>query len=390
MKALLMEKTEDMRMNINTKLLHSYPVIDQETGASSIPKYQASTFHQSDVFNHEGFNYTRFGNPTVEAAEKCVAMLEDAKHGLAFSSGMAAINSVLFLLSSGDHLVLGKNIYGGTFQTVTEFLERFGVEYTFVDESNVNEWQEAVRENTKMFYLETPSNPLLTITDLKKVCDIAKKHQILTACDNTFMTPLEQSPLELGVDVVIHSATKFINGHSDIVAGFVVTNDDKLNETLKRHQKALGGVLSVEDAWLVLRGVKTMGLRMEKSIKNAKEIANFLKTKKQVKEIYYPGLETHTNYDIHITQAKSGGAVLSFELETKEQVERLFNKCEVPIVAVSLGGVESILSYPWLMSHACMEESERLKMGVTPTLVRLSCGIEDVEDLINDLEQAIQ
>ncbi|MDR2276499.1 MAG: PLP-dependent aspartate aminotransferase family protein [Vagococcus sp.] len=377
-------------MNINTKLLHSYPVIDQETGASSIPKYQASTFHQSDVFNHEGFNYTRFGNPTVEAAEKCVAMLEDAKHGLAFSSGMAAINSVLFLLSSGDHLVLGKNIYGGTFQTVTEFLERFGVEYTFVDESNVNEWQEAVRENTKMFYLETPSNPLLTITDLKKVCDIAKKHQILTACDNTFMTPLEQSPLELGVDVVIHSATKFINGHSDIVAGFVVTNDDKLNETLKRHQKALGGVLSVEDAWLVLRGVKTMGLRMEKSNKNAKEIADFLKTKKQVKEIYYPGLETHTNYDIHITQAKSGGAVLSFELETKEQVERLFNKCEVPIVAVSLGGVESILSYPWLMSHACMEESERLKMGVTPTLVRLSCGIEDVEDLINDLEQAIQ
>ena len=377
-------------MNINTKLLHSYPVIDQETGASSIPKYQASTFHQSDVFNHEGFNYTRFCNPTVEAAEKCVAMLEDAKHGLAFSSGMAAINSVLFLLSSGDHLVLGKNIYGGTFQTVTEFLERFGVEYTFVDESNVNEWQEAVRENTKMFYLETPSNPLLTITDLKKVCDIAKKHQILTACDNTFMTPLEQSPLELGVDVVIHSATKFINGHSDIVAGFVVTNDDKLNETLKRHQKALGGVLSVEDAWLVLRGVKTMGLRMEKSIKNAKEIADFLKTKKQVKEIYYPGLETHTNYDIHMTQAKSGGAVLSFELETKEQVERLFNKCEVPIVAVSLGGVESILSYPWLMSHACMEESERLKMGVTPTLVRLSCGIEDVEDLINDLEQAIQ
>lgn len=377
-------------MNVNTKLLHSYPVIDQETGASSIPKYQASTFHQSDVFNHEGFNYTRFGNPTVEAAEKCVAMLEDAKHGLAFSSGMAAINSVLFLLSSGDHLVLGKNIYGGTFQTVTEFLERFGVEYTFVDESNVNEWQEAVKENTKMFYLETPSNPLLTITDLKKVCNIAKKHQILTACDNTFMTPLEQSPLELGVDVVIHSATKFINGHSDIVAGFVVTNDDKLNETLKRHQKALGGVLSVEDAWLVLRGIKTMGLRMEKSIKNAKEIANFLKTKKQVKEIYYPGLETHTNYDIHMTQAKSGGAVLSFELETKEQVERLFNKCEVPIVAVSLGGVESILSYPWLMSHACMEESERLKMGVKPTLVRLSCGIEDVEDLINDLEQAIQ
>lgn len=377
-------------MEINTKLLHSYPVIDKETGASSIPKYQASTFHQDDVFNHTGFNYTRFGNPTVEAAEKCVAMLENAKHGLGFSSGMAAINSVLFLLSQGDHLVLGKNIYGGTFQTVTEFLERFGVEYTFVDEANVSEWQAAVKENTKMFYLESPSNPLLTITDLKEVCDIAKENDILTACDNTFMTPLEQSPLELGVDIVIHSATKFINGHSDIVAGLVVTNDDDLNDTLKRYQKALGGVLSVEDAWLLLRGVKTMGLRMEKSIRNANEIANFLKEKSQIKEIYYPGLESHTNHDIHMKQAKSGGAVLSFELETQEQVEQLFNHCQIPIVAVSLGGVESILSYPWLMSHACMEESERLKMGVTPTLVRLSCGIEDAEDLIKDLDQAIK
>ena len=377
-------------MNINTKLLHGYPVIDPETGASSIPKYQTSTFHQKDVFNHTGYSYSRFANPTVDAAEKCIAALEDAEFGLAFSSGMAAINSVLFMLSSGDHLVLGKNIYGGTFQTVNDFLVRFGVECTFVDESNVKEWEAAIQPNTKMFYLESPSNPLLTITDLKEVANIAKQHDILTASDNTFMTPLSQHPLELGIDIVIHSATKFINGHSDVVAGLVVTNNEDLHTQLKMHQKALGGTLGAEDAWLMLRGVKTMGLRMEKSIANAQQLADYLVTKPQVKNVYYPGLKTHKDHDIHNKQASDGGAVLSFELETEEQVAHLFEHCRVPIVAVSLGGVESILSYPWLMSHACMPEEERLKMGVTPTLIRLSCGIEDIEDLLSDLENSIK
>ena len=377
-------------MKTNTKLLHAYSVIDKATGASSIPKYQASTFHQTDVFNHTGHNYTRFGNPTVDATEECIAMLEEAKHGLAFGSGMAAINAVLFLLSSGDHLVLGKNIYGGTFQTISEFLSRFGVEHTFVDESVVDEWENAIQPNTKMFYLESPSNPLLTITDLEAVASIAKQHDILTACDNTFMTPLSQQPLALGIDIAIHSATKFINGHSDIVAGLLATNDDALHDQLKIHQKALGGVLGVEDAWLLLRGVKTMGLRMEKSIKNAGEIARFLETKEQVTTVYYPGLASHPNHDVHMKQAKDGGAVLSFELASEELVAKLFHECTVPIVAVSLGGVESILSYPWNMSHACMPEEERLKMGVTPTLVRLSCGIEDHEDLIADLEHCLQ
>ena len=377
-------------MKINTKLLHGYPVIDPETGASSIPKYQTSTFHQKDVFNHTGYSYSRFANPTVDAAEKCIAALENAEYGLAFSSGMAAINSVLFMLSNGDHLVLGKNIYGGTFQTVNDFLVRFGVECTFVDESNVQEWEEAIQPNTKMFYLESPSNPLLTITDLKEVATIAKKHNILTASDNTFMTPLSQHPLELGIDIVIHSATKFINGHSDVVAGLVVTNDEDLHTQLKMHQKALGGTLGAEDAWLMLRGVKTMGLRMEKSIANAQQIAEHLLTKPQVKNVYYPGLSTHKDHDVHVKQASDGGAVLSFELETEEQVAHLFEQCRVPIVAVSLGGVESILSYPWLMSHACMPEEERLNMGVTPTLIRLSCGIEDIEDLLSDLENSIK
>ena len=376
-------------MQTNTKLLHGYPVIDKTTGASSIPKYQASTFHQTDVFNHTGYSYTRFANPTVDAAEECIKSLEQANYGLAFSSGMAAINAVLFLLSNGDHLVLGKNIYGGTFQTVTEFLERFGITYTFVDEADVNAWEEAITPSTKMFYLESPSNPLLTITDIQAVCQLAKTKGIITACDNTFMTPLSQQPLALGADISLNSATKFINGHSDVVAGLLATNSEELYQTLKNHQKVLGGILGVEDAWLLLRGVKTMGLRMQQSIKNAQAIAEFLESKPQVTNVYYPGLVSHPHHDIHMKQATDGGAVLSFELETTEQIEKLFNNCHVPIVAVSLGGVESILSYPWTMSHACMPEEERLKMGVTPTLVRLSCGIEELEDLLADLNQAI-
>lgn len=376
-------------MNINTKLLHSYPVICTDTGASSIPKFQASTFHQDDVFNHEGYQYTRFGNPTIAAVEECIKSLENAEYGLAFSSGVAAINAVLFLLSKGDHLILGKNIYGGTFQTVHEFLIRFGIECTFIDEADVSAWEAAIQPNTKMLYLETPSNPLLTITDLKAVTEVAKKHNLLIACDNTFMTPLGQETLSLGIDIVIHSGTKFINGHSDVIAGLIATNDETLYNQLKIHQKALGGVLAVEEGWLLLRGVKTMGLRMEKSIENAQKMAEFLQEHSKVKRVFYPGLKTHVGYEIHQKQARNGGAVLSFELESEEQVKHLFSNCKLPIVAVSLGGVESILSLPWFMSHASMPKEERLRMGVKPTLVRLSCGIEDIEDLIEDFAQAL-
>ncbi|EPA0803296.1 PLP-dependent aspartate aminotransferase family protein [Enterococcus hirae] len=376
-------------MNINTKILHDYPVIDPVTGASSIPKYQTSTFHQKNVFTHTGFSYTRFGNPTVEAAEKCIASLENAQFGLAFSSGMAAINAVLFLLSKGDHLVLGKNIYGGTFQSIHLFLARFGIDCTFVDETDIDSWQKAIKKETKMFYIETPSNPLLTITDIKKVTELANEYQILTVADNTFMTPISQHPLDLGVDIVIHSATKFINGHSDVVAGLVATNNEELYQQLKEHQKALGGILGPEDAWLLLRGVKTLGLRMEKSVRNASELANFLVNHPKVTNVYYPGLEQHAGHSIHQKQCEDCGAILSFEVDSVKQIETLFTHCRVPIVAVSLGGVESILSYPWAMSHASMSEKDRLAMGVTETLVRLSCGIEDVEDLIADLDDAL-
>ncbi|MEG0679147.1 MAG: PLP-dependent aspartate aminotransferase family protein [Carnobacterium sp.] len=377
-------------MKFDTKLLHGYPVIDKMTGAASIPKYQASTFHQSEFPNKQQYTYTRFGNPTIEAAEQAIAGLEEAKYGVAFSSGVAAITATLFLLKSGDHIVLGKNIYGGTFQLVTAMLKKFNIEYTFVDETDIGEWKSAVKENTKMFYLESPSNPLLTITDLAEIAKIAKGHEILTACDNTFMTPYYQNPIKLGVDIVIHSATKFLGGHSDIVMGLVATNDSHLYEGLRTNQKIIGSIPGVEESWLMLRGIKTLSVRMDKASKNALDIAHFLSRHSAVKKVFYPSLDEHEGNRIHEKQSKSGGAILSFELHSEESVNKLFNNAKIPIVAVSLGGVESILSYPWTMSHACMSEKERFEMGVTPTVVRLSVGIENSEDLINDLKLSLE
>lgn len=377
-------------MNFDTKALHGYPVIDSDTGAASIPKYQSSTFHQKDFPEKQAYTYTRFGNPTVEAAEKAVAALEDANYGIAFSSGMAAITASLLLLSAGDHLILGGNIYGGTFQLLTELLNRFEVTYTFVDERNPAAWEQAIRPNTKMFYLETPSNPLLTVTNIQKVCDIAKTHKLLTVCDNTFMTPYYQQPLTLGADIVIHSATKFLGGHSDLVMGFAVTNDDDLREKLQKNQKIIGSIPGIEEAWLLLRGIKTLTVRMKQASHNALMLAQKLQALPSVKTVHYPGLENHPDYSLHFLQASNGGAVLSFELKTEQQVHQLFHRVKIPLVAVSLGGVESILSYPWTMSHACMSEQDRLKAGVTTKLVRLSCGIEAAEDLWLDIQQALE
>ncbi len=376
-------------MDLETALLHGYPVIDQMTGASSIPKYQASTFHQENFREHDGYTYTRFGNPNIEAAETCMAKLEQGRHGLAFSSGMAAINAALFLLSQGDHIVLCHDIYGGTFQTLTEMLVRFGISYTFVKGQEPRNWEQAIRPETKLFYLETPSNPLLNVVDIEAVVSIAKKNHIQTICDNTFMTPIYQNPLTLGVDLVVQSATKFLNGHSDVVAGFLVMNDDHLYQRLKKHQKMLGAILGVEEAWLFLRGVKTLALRMEKSVTTAALLAEHLQRKNQVPRVYYPGLASHPGQLVQQKQASSGGAVLSFELLSTEAVYGLFDAIKLPIVAVSLGGVESILSYPWQMSHGCMSEQDRLAAGVTPTLVRLSVGIESLADLTADLDQAL-
>ncbi|WP_159721587.1 trans-sulfuration enzyme family protein [Enterococcus sp. CSURQ0835] len=376
-------------MKDNTKLIHGYPVFDETTGASSIPLYQCSTFSQASIKDSQPYTYSRFGNPTRHALEAGIAAIEGGQFATAFASGMSAISAVLLSFSQGDHLVLCKSIYGGTFQLVNEVLNRFGIEVTFVDETDLAAWEEAIQPNTKALYLETPSNPLLQVTDINDVVAIARRHDLLTIIDNTFMTPQFQKPLELGVDLVIHSATKFINGHSDVVAGLVITNDEVLAQQVALQQKVLGGILGVEDCWLIMRGMKTLGLRMEQSAKSAQQISELLAAHPAVKTVHYPGLKSHPGYQIQQRQATSGGAVLSFELADQAAVFTFAEALKIPIAAVSLGGVESILSYPVTMSHACVPKAEREKQGVTEGLLRLSVGIEDTEDLIADLKQAL-
>lgn len=376
-------------MENNTKLIHGYRAFDETTGASSIPIYQCSTFKQTSIKEGQPYTYSRFGNPTRAALEEAVAAMENGNYAVAFASGMSAISAVLLSFDQGDHLVMCKSIYGGTFQLVNEVMQRFGIEITFVDETDLTAWEEAIRPNTKGLYLETPSNPLLSVTDIVGVVSIAKAHGLVTMIDNTFMTPQFQNPLDLGVDIVIHSATKFINGHSDVVAGLVIINDPVWHEQIFLQQKVLGGILGVEDCWLTMRGLKTMGLRMEQSVRSAEKISQMLEQHPAVKKVNYPGLKSHPGYEIQKQQASSGGAVLSFELADQEAVFAFAEALKIPIAAVSLGGVESILSYPVTMSHACVPKEEREKQGVTDGLLRLSVGIEDTADLLADLTQAL-
>ncbi|MUV37855.1 Cystathionine beta-lyase [Lentibacillus sp. JNUCC-1] len=377
-------------MKLDTKVIHGGPLTDQHTGSSSIPIYQSSTFHQKNFAEAQEFTYTRFGNPTRQALEETIACLEFAEHGYAFSSGMAAISAVLLNFSAGDHVVFCKDIYGGAHQLVSEMFPKHGIEYSYVDETDPSAWETAIQANTKAFYIETPSNPLLKITDIQAVASLAKENGITTIIDNTFMTPVYQNPIKLGVDIVIHSATKFINGHSDVTAGLVVTSNEEIAEMLCKTQKMFGSMLDPHNCWLVLRGIKTMKIRMDSKTENAAFIANELQHHNKVRAVYYPTLANHAGADIHAKQATSGGAVLTIDLGTYENAAVFFENITVPIVAVSLGGVESILSYPYTMSHACVPEKERIELGVTEGLIRLSCGIEDKQDLLDDIVKALE
>lgn len=378
-------------MRENTKLLHGYKVLDTYTGAASIPIYQTSTFHNKHLYDDsQEYLYTRFSNPTVDALEDGFRSLEDSKYALSFSSGMAAISNVLMLLNAGEHVILPKEVYGGTCQFVNNLLPKYKIEYTFVDMADIESVEKAIHGNTRMIYLETPSNPLLKVCDIKKIVALAKEYDLVTVADNTFMTSLAQEPLKLGVDIVVESVTKFINGHSDVIAGLVATNCETYYQELKLFQKNFGGILGVEDAWLIMRGMKTMGIRMDHAVKNAQKLAEFLQNHPRVKHVYYPGLKDHPNHEVHMGQSKNGGAVLSFELSSKEELIAFTEKIRIPILAVSLGGVESILSHPATMSHACLSPEERLEQGVVDGLLRLSCGIENIEDLIEDFKQALE
>jgi cysteine-S-conjugate beta-lyase len=373
-----------------TQLLHNKHKVDSATGGVSVPIQHSSTFHQDSIDSFGKYDYSRSLNPTREALEEIIAELEGGVRGFAFSSGMAAISTAFLLLSQGDHVVVTEDVYGGTYRMVTQVLNRFGIEHTFVDMTDLDAVEQAIRPNTALIYAETPSNPLLKVTDIQGISLIAKKHGAYTFVDNTFMTPYLQRPLELGADIVLHSATKFLSGHSDTVAGLAVVKDDELANRLYSLQNSFGAVLGVQDAWLVMRGIKTLSVRMKQSQESAVKIAEFLQDQPLIKKVFYPGLANHPQSELQMEQAFGPGAVLSFELESAGILSRFIEQVELPVFAVSLGAVESILSYPAKMSHAAMPDDERQKRGISDGLLRLSVGLENVDDLIADFEQALK
>jgi cystathionine beta-lyase len=376
--------------SFETRLLHNRHKIDETTGAVSVPIQHASTFHQYDIDSFGKYDYARSLNPTREALEEVIAELEGGTRGFAFSSGMAAISTAFLLLSAGDHVVITEDVYGGTFRMVTQVLTRFGIDHTFVDMTDLEQVKQAIRPNTKAFYAETPSNPTLKVTDIRAISDLAKEIGALTYVDNTFLSPQLQKPLELGADIVLHSATKFLSGHSDVVAGLAVVQDEELGKQLYFLQNSFGAILGPQDAWLVLRGLKTLHVRLEQSQKSALTLAQYLDSHSQIKKVYYPGLETHPEYELQKRQATGAGAVLSFELEDEDALRTFVANVKIPVFAVSLGAVESILSYPAKMSHAAMPLAEREQRGITNSLLRLSVGLENVNDLIKDFSQALE
>ncbi|GAB2676241.1 trans-sulfuration enzyme family protein [Paenibacillus thermoaerophilus] len=373
-----------------THLIHFGAEIDASTGASSVPIYQASTFHHDTIDKQMAYDYARSGNPTREALETQIALLEGGTRGFAFASGMAAISSAFMLLSAGDHVICTEDVYGGTYRLLTTILNRMNIETTFVDMTDLDAVTAARKPNTKAVFLETPSNPTLKITDIAAVASWAKQHGLLTMLDNTFMTPYYQRPIELGVDIVLHSATKFLGGHSDVIAGLAVVADESLGNRLKQIQNGMGNILGVQDSWLLMRGIKTLKARMDIHEANARKLAAWLVSRSDIERVYYPGLPDHAGREIHERQARGYGAVVSFDVGSEERAKRLLDRVSIPLVAVSLGGVESILSYPAMMSHASMPKSVRHERGIGDGLVRYSVGLEDIDDLLTDLERALK
>ena len=372
-----------------TRLIHPGNELDPATRAVSLPIYQSVIYAQESVDRPGRWEYSRTANPTRAALEETIAVLEEGQYGFAFASGMAAIASVLCLFSSGDHLVVARDIYGGTFRLLHRLFPRFGLAVDFVDATDLSAIKKAVKPETKAIYLETPSNPLLRITDLAGAVALAREHRLLAIVDNTFMTPYWQKPLTLGADIVVHSATKYLAGHSDCLAGLAVVRDKALAEELAFIQNAWGAVLSPHDAWLVLRGIKTLKVRLEQQQETAWALATWLAEQPSVKAVYYPGLPDHPRREVHFRQARGAGAVIAFRLGSSEQAEKLVDSVRLPVIGSSLGAVESIISLPARMSHASLPAGLRQELGITPDLVRFSVGLEDAADLRADLAQAL-
>ncbi|MBI4242674.1 MAG: cystathionine gamma-synthase [Planctomycetes bacterium] len=377
-------------MKFSTKAIHFGQNNDPLTGAINLPIYQTSTYQQIEPGVTRGFSYSRTENPTRKTLEEALASLEDAKYGLAFASGLSAINTILNLLKTGDHIIASNDLYGGSYRIFTKLYQKFGVEFTFADTTKIQEINKSIKKNTKILWLESPSNPLLRITDIKTAAKLAKKYKILTVVDNTFATPYLQQPLKLGSDIVIHSTTKYIAGHGDVIGGGLVTNDQKLYDELRFFQNAVGAIPGPIDCYLTLRGIKTLALRVEKHCENAKAIADFLSSHSKISKVYYPGLANHPNHDIARKQQKDFGAIISFEIKTDlKETKKFIKNLKLFTLAESLGAVKSLLSNPATMTHASVPREVRLQSGISDSLLRISVGIEDKEDLLNDLKQAL-
>ncbi len=376
-------------MDERTRFLRACHATDPHTHAASPPIYQTSTFAQEDPERFGAYDYARSGNPTRDAVESAIASLEGGERGLAFGSGMAAISSALLLFSPGDHLVVSEDVYGGTYRVLTTLFARWGLQTSFVDTTQPDLVRAAITAKTRGLYVETPSNPLLEVSDLGTLAAMAREHGLLSLVDNTFMTPHLQRPIEHGFDVVLHSATKFLGGHSDVVAGLAVTRTADVGRELKRIQNSVGAVLGPQDAWLLLRGMKTLPVRLDAQQRTAAALAEGLQSVPGVRRVFFPGLASHPGHALHSRQSRGPGAVLSFELASEPLAKEFLRRLRLPMLAVSLGGVESIVSYPVTMSHAAMPREERERRGITGALVRLSAGLEAPADLLADMTRAI-
>lgn len=377
-------------MEFETKAIHEGQPPDASTGAVIVPIYYTSTYYQEAISKHKGYEYSRTGNPTRTALEECLASVEGGRFGLAFASGVAATTTVLSLLKNGDHIVAGDDLYGGTYRLLERVVKKWGVETTYVDVDEATAFQEAIQPNTKLIWIETPTNPLLKIVDIAAIAQISRANNLIFVIDNTFASPYFQKPLELGADIVVHSTTKYLAGHSDIIGGAAVTSNEELYGELKFYQNAIGAVPSPLDSWLVLRGIKTLAVRMREHEKNALFLAQYLEKHPKIERIYYPGLPNNEQYHLAKQQMSGFGGMISLELKGGfAEVERFVSRLKLFLLAESLGGVESLVCYPAQMTHGALPEAERLKRGIKDNLVRLSVGIEHQNDLKEDLEQAL-
>ncbi len=377
-------------MKFSTRAIHAGQEPDSSTGAIMTPIYQTSTYAQTGMGEHKGFEYARTGNPTRSALEACIASLEEGTYGLAFASGMAAESAILSLLSAGDHIVSCDDLYGGSYRIFERIMSRYNVETSYVTAGNIAEYEKAIRPNTKLIWLETPTNPLLRLIDIQAVAEVAHRHNLLLVVDNTFSSPYFQQPLNLGADIVMHSTTKYINGHSDVIGGAVVTSNEEVYQALKFHQNAAGAVPGPFDVWLTMRGIKTLAVRMRQHEANARSVARFLTEHQRVEKVYYPGLPFHPDHELAKRQMSGFGGMVSFQFKgTFADVEQVVRRFKVFTFAESLGGVESLACHPASMTHGSIPKEIREARGLTDTLLRLSVGIEDIEDILGDLEQAL-